>query len=292
MIPPAGRHGGDGAAVARALGVDVAQVVDLSMTLNPFAPDIAALAGRHLDALRRYPTTVDASRALADAMGVDPGRLLLTNGGSEAIALVAHALGGGVRSEPEFASHPRSATGPRWRSNPHNPSGLLAGTDERADVWDEAFYPLATGTWTRGDGDVVVGSLTKLFGCPGLRIGYLLADDPGRFAAVQPEWSVNGLAVSVLPELVAAADLAGWSAAISARRDQLAQLLHAHGLSPRPSHAPWLLVDAPGLRERLAPRGVVVRDCAGFGLPGVARIAVPDDRGLHRLAEALSCTGP
>jgi len=36
-------------------------------------------------------------------------------------------------------------------------------------------------------------------------------------------------------------------------------------------------LDAPGLREALAPHGVIVRDCANFGLPGVVRIAVPND---------------
>ena len=31
-------------------------------------------------------------------------------------------------------------------------------------------------------------------------------------------------------------------------------------------HAPWVLVEAPGLRGELAARGVVVRDTASFGL--------------------------
>jgi histidinol-phosphate/aromatic aminotransferase/cobyric acid decarboxylase-like protein len=33
---------------------------------------------------------------------------------------------------------------------------------------------------------------------------------------------------------------------------------------------------------------VLVRDCASFGLPGLARIAVPDADGLTRLDAALS----
>jgi hypothetical protein len=64
----------------------------------------------------------------------------------------------------------------RWQSNPNNPTGELAAPDAEAAVWDEAFWSLATGTWTRGDADrgaVVVGSLTKLFACPGLRVGYV-----------------------------------------------------------------------------------------------------------------------
>src|SRR5215469_17794324 len=102
-------------------------------------------------------------------VGVAAGALLLlTNGGAEAIVLAGAELGGSV-IEPDFALYPRDG-GRRWRSNPHNPTGLLAGPEVAAEVWDEAFYPLATGQWTRGDpGQVVVGSLTKLLACPGLR---------------------------------------------------------------------------------------------------------------------------
>ena len=146
MIPP-GPHGGDGARLAAALGVDPAAVLDLSASLNPLAPDPGEVVGKHLDALRRYPDPSRATAALAEAMGVDPDRLLLTNGGAEAIALVAAELGGRV-DEPDFALYPRTG-GPLWRSNPHNPSGRLA--QGHADVWDEAFYPLATGRWTSGD---------------------------------------------------------------------------------------------------------------------------------------------
>ena len=293
-LPPAGRHGGDGAAVASALGLDPAAVLDLSASLNPLAPDPAPVVARHLDALGRYPDPAAATRALAAAMGVDADRLLLTNGGAEAIALVADGLGGHV-DEPEFALHPRG-TGPRWRSNPHNPTGRLAAPDERAGVWDEAFYPLATGRWTRGDtGAVVVGSLTKLLACPGLRIGYVLAEPDliRRLHARQPHWSVNGLAAAALPELLDGMDLSGWSVGVARLRDRLAALLAAHGLDPAPSDASWVLCRrAPGLRDRLIPHGVVVRDCASFGLAGHARVAVPDPAGLERLADALERSAP
>ena len=63
-------------------------------------------------------------------------------------------------------------------------------------------------------------------------------------------------------------------------------------LRPRPSDANWVLVDRGGLREALAPHGVVVRDCARFGLPGVTRIAVPSGEGLERLATALAAALP
>jgi len=292
VIPAAGPHGGDGPAIARALGLPASAIVDLSMSLNPFAPDVRVLASDRLDALREYPDPEHARDAFACAVGVDPDRILLTNGGAEAIALVAAHLGGTVVAEPEFSLHPRNGSGPRWRSNPHNPTGLLARPGTRADVWDEAFYPLATGTWTRGDdGSVVVGSLTKVFACPGLRLGYVLADPPtiAAIAARQNTWAVNSLALALVPDLLARADLPDWSRAIAVRRAELASLLESRGYQPLPSDAPWLLVDAPGLRERLACKGVVVRDCTNFGLAGHVRIAVPGDRDLERLSELLPC---
>jgi len=299
-VPAPGEHGGDAPAVARALGVDPGSMLDLSQSLNPLAPDPAPVLRRHLEAVHHYPDATRATAALADAMGVDEQRLLLTNGGAEAIGLVSAEMGGHV-IEPEFSLHPRGI-GPRWRSNPHNPTGRLAGPDERAGVWDEAFYGLAAGSWTRGDADaVVVGSLTKLLACPGLRVGYVLAPvaEPElivRCRRRQPAWAVNGLVASALPELLASVDLPAWSVGVRTLRARLVAVLSDHGIDARPSDANWVLVEAPGLRARLAPLGIVVRDCKSFGMPGLVRIAVPNLRGLERLDEALTaidpCTGP
>lgn len=298
MISPAGRHGGDVEAVARSLGVLPESLLDLSASFNPVAPDPVPILARHLSALVRYPDATRATDALAEALGVNRRRLLLTNGGAEAIALVAQRHPAGWVEEPEFALYRRHLTdirpdAPRWHSNPQNPTGLLAAPSERAAVWDEAFYPLATGRWTRGDGDaLVLGSLTKLLRCPGLRIGYLLVpdgDNVERFAALQPRWSLNGLVAAALPELLESADLPGWVTQIARLRVELHALLVRHGLTPLPSDANWLLVQGePRLREILAPHGVLVRDCANFGLPGVTRVAVPDADGLERLDRALT----
>ncbi|MGC8509281.1 MAG: aminotransferase class I/II-fold pyridoxal phosphate-dependent enzyme [Acidimicrobiales bacterium] len=292
-IPAPGNHGGDGARVARALGLDVNDVLDLSASMNPLARDPRPVLARHLDAIARYPDPSAATRALTAAMGVAPERLLLTNGGAEAIVLVASVISGSV-VEPEFGLHPRG-DGPRWRSNPHNPTGVLAPRDARAAVWDEAFYPLATGEWTRGDHDaVVVGSLTKLLACPGLRVGYVLGDPAliDACARRQPHWSLNGLASEALADLLEPVDLVRESAGVRALREELRDLLARHGLVARPSDANWLLVERPGLRDVLAREAIVVRDCASFAMPGVVRIAVPDERGLERLDAALARVAP
>jgi len=297
-VPPAsGQHGGDGARVAAALGMDVADVLDLSASMNPVAPDPGPVVARHLDALARYPDATSATAALAEVMGVDPDRLLLTNGGAEAIALVAAETGPGWADACDFSLYRRhlpalDPAGPRWRSDPHNPLGTLAGPEVTAEVWDEAFYPLATGRWTAGRGGFALGSLTKLLACPGLRVGYVVCPDGEgreRLAARQPRWAVNGLVCAALADLMAPVDLPVWAAAVTGLRAELVMVLEAAGLEVRPgAAASWVLVDgAPDLRSRLAPHGVVVRDCTSFGLPGTHRVAVPAAERLPFLADAL-----
>ncbi|MGH9035491.1 MAG: aminotransferase class I/II-fold pyridoxal phosphate-dependent enzyme [Acidimicrobiia bacterium] len=305
-VLPAGPHGGDAAAVAAALGRDPDDVLDLSVSLNPEAPDVAALAVTRLGALRRYPDVREATAAMAAALGTAPERVLLTNGGSEAIALVCGDLGRAAVATPgEFSLysrhlaevvHPADApTAPRVRSNPHNPTGRLAGTGEQAAVWDEAFYPLAAGAWTRSDPEaVVVGSLTKVFACPGLRAGYVWAPDPGlieRLAARQPRWALNALAAALIPELLVRADLPAWQRITAERRVALTRAIPG----ALRSDANYVLVEvaggAPAARERLAHQGVLVRDCTSFGLPGHIRVAVPDEAGLRRLVSAWEKAG-
>ena len=188
-------------------------MLDLSLSLNPVAPDPVPVVARHLDAVRIYPDAGGGDRGVGRRDGRRAERLLLTNGGAEAIALVAAEIGGHV-DEPDFGLHPRGRR-PAVAVEPPQPERPPGSTGRRrADVWDEAFFPLATGRWTRGDGDVVVGSLTKLLACPGLRLGYVLADPDlvARCRARQPEWSVGAVAAAALPDLLGAVDLPAWCA--------------------------------------------------------------------------------
>lgn len=304
LVPPPGAHGGDAPALARALGIPVDDVVDLSVSTNPCAPDIVELVRRHATAVRRYPDARAATAALATVLAVPPDRVVLTNGGAEAIALAARVHPSGAVDAPEFSLYERhlarvADSAPPWRSNPNNPTGRLAGADVRAAVWDEAFYPLATGTWTRGDADrgaLVVGSLTKVFACPGLRIGYVLAPDAdaaARIARMQPEWSVGAVACAVVPSLLATAVIREWANGIAQLRAALVATLIEHGATPEPSDANFVLVRrARGLRDHLGARGVLVRDTASFGIPDGVRIAVPDESGLARLRAALPGWSP
>ncbi|MGD9792233.1 MAG: aminotransferase class I/II-fold pyridoxal phosphate-dependent enzyme [Acidimicrobiia bacterium] len=285
VAPASGPHGGDGAAIAAALGLDVGSIIDLSASLNPFAPDVASIAARHLDSLRSYPDDRRATESVAAMLGVDVDRVVLTNGGAEAIALVATEIGVGAVVDPEFALYRRhlahiDPSAPRWRSNPGNPLGRLARAEETAGVWDEAFFPLATGTWTRGDEESWrLGSLTKVWACPGLRLGYVIAPDASgtaRLRARQPQWSVGGLALAVVDELIALTDLPAWATSIRSLRGQFAADLRSLGHAVIDTDCNWLLIaEAGDLRARLVAERVVVRDCTSFAMAGTIRVALP-----------------
>jgi threonine-phosphate decarboxylase len=257
------------------------------------------LAADRLDGLRRYPDPAERAHVtalFADAIGVAAERLVLTNGAAEAIALVAGEHPVGWVEGPEFSLYGRHLTriepgAPRWRSNPNNPLGTLADRLDVAAVWDESFWPLATGSWTRGDdGAYRIGSLTKLWHCPGLRLGYVIAPDAAaaeRLACRQPTWSVNNLALAVVEPLLARTDLPRWHAGISELRDKLIAIFNAFAVQP--SAANWILVHEVGdLRTALLEQRVLVRDCANFGLPGTIRVAVPPANELARVASALA----
>ncbi len=296
-VPPPGPHGGDGDRVAAALGLPPEAVLDLSASLNPFAPDIASLATAHLGSLRRYPDVGQAEALVAEGLGLPRHRLVLTAGGAQAIAIVAEHLGAGWVDKPDFSLYARhlrrlDPAAPRWRSDPHNPWGRLAVPGDRAAVWDEAFLPLSAGTWSRARPGWALGSLTKAFACPGLRLGFAVAPDEPAATALRrsrPAWAVSSLACAVVPDLLERADPRAWTERIARARADLVAVLAARGWTAVAADAPWVLVPgAGGLRDALATQAVVVRDCGSFGLVDHVRIAVPDADGLATLDRALA----
>jgi histidinol-phosphate/aromatic aminotransferase/cobyric acid decarboxylase-like protein len=198
--------------------------------------------------------------------------------------------------------------------NPNNPTGTLdpAAVLERLVspgrvlVIDESFMEFTSGeeqslTSAAGLGDVVViRSITKLWGIPGLRAGYLVA--PSRLVAVlrrgrQP-WPVNALSLAALEATArpsqTASEIAGKT---TQARDLLIDSLRAlPGVRVWSSHTNFVLICVPNgssLRDRLARRGIAVRPACTF--PGLSsdhlRIAVrrPEENAvlLRALGEEL-----
>lgn len=299
-------HGGQVFRAAQILGCSADSICDLSASLNPFAPDTSELLAQLSSHSRFYPDTESATGLLASAIGVEADRVVLTNGASEAIALVAQLFPHGQLEPPTFSLYSRhlkttTATASlsdsdqkvmSWRCNPTSPLGRLYGTEIRSDIWDESFYPLATGSWSRPEQTCwKIGSLTKLWACPGLRLGYVIAPssaDAYALKAIQPRWSVNSLALAAIGPLLEQTELEKWATQIRSERRKLVDDLESFGLKVTLTEANWVIVDADEqFIDRLFRHRVLVRDLTSFGLVGKARIAVGTEAERNQLLSAL-----
>jgi threonine-phosphate decarboxylase len=138
-------------------------------------------------------------------------------------------------------------------------------------------------------------SLTKAFAVPGLRFGYGFGDAEliARMEVLRPPWSVNAFAQEfALLAFRNYSQLGESRRRIAEERAWLEGRLRDLGLPPHPSSANFLLVPleepAAGLAARLLEKGILVRDCASFGLPDHIRVAVRNREEDGQLIEALS----
>jgi len=202
-------------------------------------------------------------------------------------------------------------------NNPHNPTGACV---HRSDMLcrisialasgamvlvDEAFVDYApdasvTSDCALADGVVCIRSLTKFFGCPGLRAGYAVAaaQTAASLQAQLPPWPVTTLAANALAEALADTAYIQETLGRNARaRSRLESGLAALGIQTPPSAANFLLLrlpeDASGsvVRDRLlGDHALLVRECnsfAGLEHDRYLRIAVRTEDENARLMEAL-----
>lgn len=150
---------------------------------------------------------------------------------------------------------------------------------------------------------VIAGSMTKILGIPGVRLGYLCAH-PRILKALkryQHTWELNCFAEAVLVEMPKhRASIRQEALKNALRREQLRQGLEALGAFVYPSAANFLLVDfgvpVQEIQRKLLKKRILVRDCRSF--KGIddgrhLRLAVKDAesnaRLLAELKEAMAC---
>lgn len=154
---------------------------------------------------------------------------------------------------------------------------------------------------------VLIKSMVKVFGVPGLRIGYLLSSDREFVAAVRsrlPIWNVNGLAEAFLRQV--GTHRAEFEASCAlVRETYLAlyeQLCELPGLDVLEPDADFVLckITKPGIAGREVARQlyvryqIMVRDCSHSTMPEAdryLRIASRTTPENQRLVEALASLG-
>jgi threonine-phosphate decarboxylase len=200
--------------------------------------------------------------------------------------------------------------------NPGNPTGRLYRKDQVAEllevcrdagtllVVDEAFIDFCDEESVKrpvieSGAGVVIRSMTKFYGFPGLRLGYALAAAPlaERLCTLRLPWGVGTLAQAAGVAALADPGHGARSRAFVAeeRAFLMAGLSSLPGVRVWPGAANYLLarlngeLSAAGLQERLLPERILIRDCANFhGLDGhFFRVAVRTREENERLLAAL-----
>lgn len=196
--------------------------------------------------------------------------------------------------------------------NPANPAGcylsrqsveaLLEASPECLVALDEAFVSFIEGAWPATEllsypNLVLLRSMTKDYALAGLRLGYAVAPEPviAVLRRACPPWNVNAAALAA-GEAALQDDrfLVESMRKIREVKETLAAELVRLGLAPVPSPAPFLLVkvgDATALHRSLLREGILVRDCASFGLPQYIRLGPRPEADCRRLLSALGGLG-
>lgn len=202
--------------------------------------------------------------------------------------------------------------------NPNNPTGNLM---RRRDVIkmakkcalsetflfvDEAFIELSEPQESIADMaascDFVIAlrSLTKTYAVAGLRIGFAVASSgfAGLMDNARLHWNMNSPASAAGEQLLGKnKDYLDKSLGlIRKEREWLASRLRGiRGFKPIPSDTNFILIDAGDfginsreLTARMLKRGIIIRDCASFGLENHIRIAVRKRSENRRLIAAFS----
>ncbi|HID37192.1 MAG TPA: aminotransferase class I/II-fold pyridoxal phosphate-dependent enzyme [Ghiorsea sp.] len=316
LIPSQFPHGGGIEAAAKAWQCDVADILDLSTGLHPSgAPDwLPKWLEKHADLVAQYPdVNGDPARAvLAQYFNVAAENILIIAGAQALIETIFQAMPWqsmaievpcynepircaqrtGCQVHGFEHDEPIPLTDMLWLTSPHNPTGEEKVFPQgRQGVLDESYMPFAQRINLGLIAGVIrLGSLTKTFCIPGLRLGYVVADA----ATIQQlhhwlaPWPASTLGLHILPKLLDEADVR--DAQIQSSRQQLIALLEKHGWKVNPSSASFVLAKPSGEAPDFAAAKILVRHFPEWQqLSGWVRFGFPNvKQEWQRLEDVLT----
>lgn len=191
-------------------------------------------------------------------------------------------------------------------ATPNNPTGraipegdvvrLLEAARGCPVLLDETYAPFCgqdfSSLLVRFPNLLILRTLSKAYGLPGLRCGFLVGD-PRLIAdldALRSPFNVNGIAATLGAQILGDPSFRGrLFKAVAARQDLQAEL-DAAGLCTIPSDTHFFLANlgdrASGAVAALRQAGILVKDM-GRTLPGFLRISVPGSLEAARFREAF-----
>ncbi|MDQ6979428.1 MAG: aminotransferase class I/II-fold pyridoxal phosphate-dependent enzyme [Mariprofundaceae bacterium] len=308
-------HGGGVEAAARRWCCNPDDVLDLSTGLHPAGPPawLGTWLQQQSDLIGRYPDAhgEPARTALAKAFAVPAANVLMIAGAQAMIEIIFHAMswqslairtpcyreplrcaqraGCHIRSYAMYETIP--AADAVWMTSPSNPFGDQQALPlNRGGVLDESYMAFAQRRnlgllpqWVR------LGSLTKTFCIPGLRLGYVIAESRTIEALMRwlPPWPATTLGLHLLPLLLPEADERDRQLQQGCQR--LDALLLSHGWQTHRSAASFVLGRPPHPLPDPAKHRLLLREFPEWpALSHSVRLGIPaGEIGWQRLKEYL-----
>lgn len=340
-------HGGLIYDEIKTLGINPDDILDFSVSTNPFMPPPGIKERMKSFSIERYPDSCSTQLVsrLSEKLLIPRENIFAGAGTTEIIRLIALAyfrqndpvlILEPTYGEYEVACRIAGARVVKFRApeengfmpdinelseiirkrrpravficNPNNPTGkylpraaiekVIEVMGDTLLVLDEAYVPFAANRWNSLDlikcGNVIImRSMTKDYGLPGLRLGYAVGwkELIETLRAVAPPWNVNviaqktGVAVMKREEYLQQSLLK-----IQDSGKYLTGEITRLGFSIIPSDTHYFLVkvgNATEYRRALLKYGIMVRDCTSFDLPEYVRISTRTKPECEKLIKAM-----
>ena len=200
-----------------------------------------------------------------------------------------------------------------WITSPHNPSGstmalaeierIATETDaETLVVVDEAYGEFADDesalSLTEGrngfeprDDVAVLRTFSKAYGLAGVRLGYAVVPDEWADAYTRVNTPFAASELACRAGLAAVDDDEHVERTVETTlesRQYMREEIDAHVWESEGNFVLADVGDATAVAEAMQERGVIIRDCSSFGLPGCIRITCGTDEETDRAVETLN----
>lgn len=351
-------HGGLDYSKLKERGLNPEEIVDFSVSINPYPVHESILSAVRECSLIRYPdsTAYDLREKIAHNEKCSPREILAVNGTSQGIHLIGEAFltekTTSLIASPAYSQYKNISllkksivleinctpqtnfrhsieeitsaikeNKPKifWICNPNNPTGSYIPKEEMKRiekaaiesgtivVIDEAYVAFTKDSLRFRDispNILRLNSMTKDYGIPGLRLGYIHGDREllNIIAEYQPEWSISAPAQKA--GIACLDEYEYYSGTWSAVRDECERFrgeLEKLNLKPIETESNFFMVRlgnrdslpsspqgyASQLQIELESKMMQIRDCSSFGYPDYIRIGIHSRDNNNKLIQAI-----
>ncbi|MBL1351844.1 MAG: aminotransferase class I/II-fold pyridoxal phosphate-dependent enzyme [Zetaproteobacteria bacterium] len=315
VLPQSFPHGGGIEAAAQTWHCHTSDILDVSTGLHPAGQPawLGAWMQEHAKLAAIYPDKQGepARSILAHDLGVSPEHVLMIAGAQAAIEIIFQAMSWqslaiqvpcynepircAQRAGCDVLAFERGLAVPQadvlWWTSPNNPLGEkmpMPICSQR--VLDESYMVFSERRTLGVLSDTIrLGSLTKTFCIPGLRLGYVVAEETviERLSEWLPPWASSTFALHLLEKLLPEADARDQQ--IQDSRLCLEKLFTQYGWQYEPSQASFILAKPPHATPDFASHHILVRSFPEWPqLKGWLRFGFPhQEKDWQRLEAAL-----